>query len=491
MKTVVNFLLLISLFFSSFLPAQNIYHDTYQFHSIFSSHEAAIEATPEGGFIFVNNIELDYSTNSSLFEIPFIIGKKAADGTTLWLEQYDPFPDSDVAFYPISIKYSPIDQTFVHAGYLFLPDGTQQIYLQKIDDSGMQIWFNTYDCAIGGDDASIKIFCGSWEFTAIDINSEGIIAGIGSISEQFGSSGLFVFYVHEDGSFGKAKLFGSDDIDFPKNGVMIKHYETDFFVLGESRHFNPNNEYIQPIVMRIDAQMNVIWRKIYSDLTTASHLFTMETQDMVITGGGICIIQGIRNREFYSDLNEIYLIAIGPNGNHLWDNTFSINTPTGDSGFLRTYMAIDFQDQVYIGFNQRLAFNNHGNLNYELNPGLIKTNAGGTPQWYKTMIGSAWDLHAEGIAIVEGDNQFMIGMIGQANSQQHSVAGELWLSSFSGNTGENDCIGEDKSLISKNIEYFSLDYLLEEKEVSMDREEQGIDYHTPTYTPKRCGFVLY
>lgn len=484
MKTSKNLLFLCCFLAVSFLQAQNIYNDTYEFVVFDPSNEGAIEAAEDGGTYFAYNVQQKYPTEPSHYETSFVIAKTAPNGSLTWIRHYDATEEGEIAhILPVSIKKSPNEEALIHSGIMFDELGNAKFFLQKLNMQGVEQWFYTYDCPII-DGSSEQEECQSWVVDAMDINENGKIGVLGTLMETSGRQNAFVAYFTSDGNLEKTQYFGFDNEDTFGTGIMIKHSGSDFYVLTRSTTYAGVNIFSQPLISKLDDQMNVSWRVLYNHIDDEQH-YLIEPTDMVINSKGHCIVLGTRNYEFMNTLNELYLLGIDANGQHLWDNTLFVKTADGDSGFYQSFLTIDGSDNLYIGFDQFIAYAADEGYSYANNPGMIKTNPGGAPQWYHTLLYENQSFTPDAIVFSTDANGGAVNMIGHT-LDEYSLDYQIWMSRFSAANGENGCNGEAYKVYCKNLNYTSLGAVQFEKEITSSKSGYLSVMWIPNPTRERC-----
>ena len=491
MKTFKNLVMnCLCLFLLSNLGfSQTVYDDQYSLYFMDIENTTAITKTVNGGHVFVGTARSWYSFSESAdFEASLYFAKTDETGYTEWMQGFSPIdsPYGGAAMQAVTIDQMP-DGGFLIAGDVSYYNGPSQVFFLKIDQYGFHEWYKEYECHDEYINLAIQ-YCGEWHLKDIDITEEGEIAAIGTITEYSGKQKTLVLKADSYGNVSKAASYTFSNENSMDRGVAIKATENGFFALVESFQFTGNNEYSQPLLIKLDNQLNDLWSVLYSDHSPNPAIMKITPIDLEVNGHGEAIILGIRNPEFSLSLNQFVLISVDSNGRHLWDNTLFIHKEDHDSGFLCGNLESDLSGNLYIGFGQETSIEWQTEdmmiLESIAGVGVIKTNRGGAPQWYRLMahgddFAGFYDMT---VANVNGDPT--VGIAGSKGSGYATA----WVSRLSGKNGENDCTGENRVVYSTNIEYKALGSVLQKETHSIVEIADLVPFsYSMGFYQTRCG----
>jgi hypothetical protein len=236
--------------------------------------------------------------------------------------------------------------------------GADGVFLIKTDANGNIIWAKTYG-GTGGEGAF-----------SVQQTSDGgyIVAGY---TQSFGAGGSDVFLIKTDanGNIIWAKTYGGTDWDWAYSVQQTS--DGGYIVAGYTNSFGAG--YTDIILIKTDANGNVIWAKTYGG-TSYDWAFSVQQ-----TSDGGYIVAGWTN--FFGGGNlDIFLIKTDANGNIQWAKTYGGTSNDWASSVQQT------SNGGYIVAGYTYSFGAGG-----LDIFLIKTDANGNIQWAKTYGGTDWD----------------------------------------------------------------------------------------------------
>jgi hypothetical protein len=282
-----------------------------------------------------------------------------------------------------SIKQTT-DDGYVIAGskYSFEPNYlSQMVWLIKTDADGNRVW----DRIFGGPRNDIGY--------SVQQSVDGgyIIAGS---TESFGSGGKDLWLIETDDK-GKEiwnKTFGGSSDDW---GHSVQQTNDGGYIIAGSM-YSYNRAHLSQMVwlIKTDANGNEVWNKIFGGPRDDWGYSVQQTND-----GGYIIV-GATKSFGENDNSALWLIKTDPNGNEIWDRTFS--GPADAVG----YSVQQTNDGGYIIAGSRESVTNGIELLW-----LIKTDENGLKVWDKTFsgleddVGNSIQQTSDGEYIVTGSKE--------------------------------------------------------------------------------------
>ncbi|MFA3782218.1 T9SS type A sorting domain-containing protein [Melioribacteraceae bacterium 4301-Me] len=323
----------------------------------------------------------------------------------------------------------------VDGGYIIVGQTTKpeenfpDVLVVKTDKFGKPLWS--------------KIYGGAYTENASDVivlNDGGFLIAGTSDSYGDGTNDVFILKLDSNGDSLWLKAFSNSDIE---NASRIIATQDGGFILCGSTTSNSPGATSDVLVMKVDQDGNLIWKKSYggsggqqaSDILALSdgYIFTGSTSDPS-TG-----------------ISDVYLVKIDLSGNLIWEKTLggsefdAANSvyPASDGGFILAGYTSSY------GAGARDAY-------------LLKTDANGNEQWHKTF----GTEHSDGFASVIQTNDggyLCVGYLNTFFSQQFiyddlfvvktdAQGNSVWQKTFGGNRED----AASKVIISNNGSFIIL-----------------------------------
>ena len=293
----------------------------------------AVRETPDGGFIVVSGTEsddFDIGENNGVWDIWVV--KLNALGDLMWEKNYG----GSETDYPTDVLNTP-DGGYLVLGYTTSNNqdvsanyGANDVWILKLNGEGVLEWEKNY----GGSatDLPIKIFAkdnGSYVVGAYTLSQDG------DVSTNMGSLDYWIFQINSSGQLEWEQSFGGSGNEVSTD--MTRSSDGGFILTGGATSMDGdvsgNTDEHNPWVIKIDADGNLIWEKIFEDIDvlSASNMTTLLDGKYIMT----------------DDQDHIY--QIDEDGNLDWKTTLSNPLyssveffdvePTPDNGFILTGFA--------------------------------------------------------------------------------------------------------------------------------------------------------
>ena len=311
-----------------------------------------VEQTGDGGYILTGYTR-SYGTASGR---NVLLIKTDSNGNLLWVNGYGGNNDDE----GYEVKQT-IDGGYVVCGLTnSFGSGMKDVFLIKTDSLGNLLWTRVF----GGSNDD--------EGYSFVINNDGsfLIAGVTS---SFTSGGRDVYLIKTDanGNFQWQKNLGGLGSDGAWE--IQKTNDNSFIIAGWTFSSGPGS-LGNAMLMKVDSSGNQIWLKAYGGTDVDRGYSVKQTTD-----GGY-ILTGYTS-SFGNGLDDMSLIKTDNLGNQQWMKTF------GGSGRDYGYSVQQTFDGGYAIVGYTLSFGAGSDDVY-----LVKTDAGGNLQWFKTYGGSASEV---------------------------------------------------------------------------------------------------
>jgi len=317
----------------------------------------SVKQTTDGGYVLAG-----YGPNYDEWEDPtqppprdaYLI-KTDAEGNKQWQKYYGG-TGFDSAY---SVQQTK-DGGFIFVGYSVFSYGEDEdVYLVKTDVDGDEQWYKTFDISKGDQAYSVQQ------------TSDGgyIIAGRTSIRGQLDA---LLIKVNAQGTEEWHKTFGGELFD--EFYSVQQTTDGGYIIAGYTKSYGYEREYVSEgdkniYLVKTDSQGNEQWHKTFGGPHDDDARSVQQTAD-----GGY-IIAGIT----FNKYDDAYLIKTDAKGNEQWHNTYGGSKTDQASAVQQT------SDGGYIVVGYTVSYGN-GNDAY-----LVKTDALGNEQWYKTLGGVRLD----------------------------------------------------------------------------------------------------
>lgn len=289
--------------------------------------------------------------------------------------------------------------------------GADDFWLLRLDANGAILWEDTYG------------FSGADLATAMVQATDGgfLVTGVldVSASQGQGNSAKSVTAKHAGGSYWAVKLdargqqewsrfYGGSFTDTPTD--VIQTSDNGYIIVGASDSTDvdiTNNKGAYDFwILRIDENGTILWQRSFggSQIDEAWHITDTPDGNYLIVGDTRSTDNDVQKNNGAAD---VFLIKITPNGDLLWQRNYggtsfdaarSISN-TEDGGFL-------------IAGHSRSANGDLTTNNGQNDAWLLKTDADGTPEWQRSIGGSAVDIVYA--ATLLNDNRIIA--VGETNS---------------------------------------------------------------------------
>ena len=266
---------------------------------------AKILQTSDGGYIVLGNTTSTGANGADVY-----LAKLDPNGQVVWQKTYGGQRDDNA-----SSIVKTTGGYMIAGSTMSYGDGSADIYVIKVDDSGNEIWHRNYGGA-GGDTGS-----------QIILTKDGNFVIVGSTS-SFGAGGASDIYVLKiDGGGNKLwdKLYGGSDWD--EGNSVAELSDGSLAVAGFAIGFGPGAR--DMFLIKTNASGVEQWHRAFGALYQDIAVKVAATSDGIVIAGTKTI--SIRNNT--SDGNiDILAVKTDLNGNQLWQSQFggSQNESLGD-----------------------------------------------------------------------------------------------------------------------------------------------------------------
>ncbi len=265
-----------------------------------------------------------------------------------------------------SVQPTP-DSGYILTGYTeSFGAGDSDVYLIKTDANGDQQWYKTF----GGTDYDIG--------NSVQLTSDGGYIVVG-YTGSFGAGNIDVYLIKTDANGNQQwdTTFGGKNNDY---GYSVQPTSDDgYIIVGYTESFGAG--YSDVYLIKTDAGGNQQWYKTFGG-TGSDYGYSVQP-----TSDGGYIITG-KTYSFGAGEYDVYLIKTDANGEQQWYKTFGgTDWDIGNSVQLTS-------DEGYIITGWTGSFG-AGRINVY----LIKTDANGEQQWYKTFGGTSRDYRDYGYSV--------------------------------------------------------------------------------------------
>ncbi len=308
----------------------------------------SVQPTTDGGYIITGYTRSYGSGDDDVYLI-----KTDVSGNLIWFKTL-----GDSLF-----DVSQSVQLTTDGGYIIIGTTSSygtggDVYLIKTDANGNQQWFKTFGELAWDDGRSVQQ------------TADGgyIITGW---TESFGAGGSDVYLIKTDASGNQQwyNTFGGTSSD---RGYSVQQTsDGGYIIIGYTRSYSVGEEDIY--LIKTDASGNQQWYKTYggSDFDDGYSVYQTSDNGYIITG---------YTRSYGAGEEDVYLIKTDASGNQQWYKTY---------GGLADDRGFSVQPTIDGGYIIAASTNSFGAGSYDVY--LIRTDASGNQQWYKTFGGLAWD----------------------------------------------------------------------------------------------------
>ncbi len=309
-----------------------------------------------------------------------------------------------------------------------------------MDDSGNKLWEKSYG-GVNEDQlgSAAKVPSGGYVLAGL---TESPPSG-NKTSPVYGGTDFWVVRIDDNGNLLWENTYGSDQYDGASKVIPTK--DGGFLVGGISISNNPgfNNGYEDYEVIKIDANGNLLWTKLYGGSGYD------ELHDMIETSDGNYFLSGTTNSPVSGNKTapslggyDMWLVCIAPDGSKLWDKTYG----TSGDDFRGTLSPLIDGNYLLTGYT----FDGTGDA------GVIrKIDKNGNEIWQRSCAGNNQDVFEVAAQDSNGD----IYAAGESKSDGYgcktspNVGGndDIWIAVFdsSGNKIDDlDYGGEDVDLVT-------------------------------------------
>ena len=260
-----------------------------------NSSVAKVLQTSDGGYIVLGNTSSTGATGVDVY-----LARLDPTGRVIWQKTYGgKYDDNAASIVKTSSGYMIAGSTMSYG------DGSSDIYVVKIDDSGNEIWHHNYGGA-GGDTGSQIISTKDGNFVIVGTTS------------SFGASGAFDIYLFKiDGSGNKIwdKLYGGSDWD--EGNSVAELSDGSLVIAGFAIGFGPGAR--DMFLVKTNASGVEQWHKAFGGIYQDNASKVVTTSDGIIVSGTQTI--GIKNTVSSGNV-DILVIKIDLNGNQSWKSQF-------------------------------------------------------------------------------------------------------------------------------------------------------------------------
>jgi hypothetical protein len=246
---------------------------------------------------------------------------------------------------------------------------------------------------------------------------------IGGQTESFGDGGYDIYLVKTDASGTEewSQTFGGENNDVATS--VIQALDGGYLLAGSTRSFGNGSS--DMYLVKTDANGTEEWFKTFGGTAYDYAYSIFQTSD-----GGYLI--GGQTESFGNGSSDMYLVKTDASGNEEWSKTF------GGENNDSAYSVIQTSDGGYLLGGRTESFGNGNNDMY-----LVKTDANGTEEWFKTFGGTA--NHYAYSILQTSDGGYLLGGVtnsfGNGEYDMHLVktdasGTEEWSQTFGGENFE-------------------------------------------------------
>ncbi len=322
-------------------------------------------------------------------------------------------PDDD---YGYSVQQT-LDGGYIIVGYTSsFGAGGSDIYLVKIDTKGNQEWFKTF----GGP-------AGDFGYSVQQTKDGGYIVVGETYSFGAGGSDVYLIKIDANGNQEWSKTFGGKGNDFGYSVQQTK--DGGYIILGSTESFGA--EQFDLYLIKIDANGNQEWYKTIGSFYNDFGYSVQQTKDGGYIIAGYTSFYGTN---YYDD--NIYLIKTDGKGNKQWSRIF------GGSDWNYGYSVKETKDGGYIIVGYTSPYGTGGSDIY-----LIKTDENGNEEWSKKF-GGAYDDRGYSVCQTEDGGYIIVGSTDSYGAGKRDIyliktdakGNQEWYKTFG---GLGDDIGRD------------------------------------------------
>ncbi len=261
---------------------------------------AKILQTSDGGYIVLGNTSV-YSTGN----VDVYLAKLDSNGNVIWEKTYGGSGDDDASS---MVKTS--DGYMIVGSTTSFGDGSSDIYVIRVDNSGNMIWQKNYGGS-GGD-------------TGSDIveTKDGNYAIVGTTS-SFNAQAFDFYLIKIDGNGNKLwdKLYGGSDWDEGHSIAELK--DGSLVLVGFAVGFGAGARDI--FLIKTDAEGNEIWYKAFGGIYQDNGSCVVATSDGIVLAGTISVSV---------QKNDLYIIKTDFDGNEIWESSYGGKDNESASGLI-------------------------------------------------------------------------------------------------------------------------------------------------------------
>ncbi|MCX6640319.1 MAG: T9SS type A sorting domain-containing protein [bacterium] len=302
----------------------------------------SVVQAPDGGFVLAG-----YTDSFGAGYDDVYVVKTNASGDTLWTRTFggDGYDDAQ------SIRPTS-DGGYIIAGtsWSYSPSFDAELYLLRINAAGHLVWSRTYGAAYN-----------CYGYYAEQTEEGGyILVGERGMAVS-GNTDLYLIKTNSSGDTTWTRTIGTTTFDC---GYCVQEISDGYIISGTSRPSGPSNNDV--FLVKVNLSGNTVWTKTYGGTGTEEGTCVRQTTD-----GGF-IISSFNS--FETGRFDAWLLKTDASGDTLWTHAY------GDtSGSEKAYWVEPTTDNGYIFVGMTTSW---GDIFRNLY--LVKTDASGTMQWYRT-----------------------------------------------------------------------------------------------------------
>jgi hypothetical protein len=258
----------------------------------------SVQQTADGGYVMLG------SAGTTTVNYDIYLNKTDKDGTEIWSRTYGEDNENEIGY---SVKQTA-DEGYIIVGYTDQAQaGRYDIYLLKTDRNGIELWSRTFSGS--GDDigrAVQQIMDGGY-----------IIAGY-TYSSAANNYDVYLIKTDENGNEVWSRNFGGNNID---EGYAVQQTTDGGYIVAGSTCSSGAGSY-DVYIVKTDQNGDELWNHTYGGSNDDEGYSLQQTTDGGYIIAGTTCSFGVNNY-------DVYLIKTDFDGNEVWSRTFDKSSDDG------------------------------------------------------------------------------------------------------------------------------------------------------------------